>query len=769
MRIRKSIHVFVLLALLFSISPAQAQTSAPPVDMFQLPWEQGRSWVAFDGFDNGSRRSSTSPHNYLMGGAVDFAPRTNMRVGDDTSNDWVVAAAAGTVVAVSYCHVVINHNSGWLTEYWHLGNIQVTLGQRVSRNQRLAVIHNNAGQQICAGNQFPGPHLHFVARPQMRDFVFSGWVINFNVSTNVTTYTKNGTTVGKLQPILNIPNLQVVSRGLLEWDTLYTGSVDTYRRERWSLQLTETTAFELRIPTTTNGLVPVIVLLDGSGVELARGGGALTSVQPAGSYIVQIQSGVGTGFYDLIATREGGPTPTETPTATETPSTGTPIPTDPSGTPLVTETPVPTDPSGTPLVTETPIPTDPSGTPLVTNTPTPATGSETPFVTNTPIPTDPSGTPFVTDTPIPTDPSGTPFVTNTPTPTAFPTDPSETPLVTNTPISTSTSDTPFGTATNTFIPTSTPIVTETSGATVTPIATGTPMPTVTPVATITSLPTGPYVLTDALLSTIPIGGTSLVNVSLVNIPAEGYTSAEFTCSYDPTLLSVSDIAVANLFGPDPVAAINGPLNGTFILAMAGSNNNRATADGVAFSFIVTGLQVGQTPVECTARVSRGLGVLESIQSVPDGVTVLAFLPSPTPVLATSVNGTVLAGKPVTISLYDAGSALVAVQIANPDGTFSIVADAGTYTIIASAEGFLNAQGSVTLVNGVVTTMPTVSLPAGDIDGNGVINYFDALTIGMNYGSSTPSAADLNNDGVIDILDLELLAFYYNASGALAWQ
>jgi hypothetical protein len=566
--------------------------------------------------------------------------------------------------------------------------------------------------------------------------------------------------------------LQVVSRGPLNWDTLYTGSVDTYRRERWTLQLTEPTVFELRIPATTNGLVPVIVLLDETGFELARGGGTLTSAQPVGNYIVQIQSGAGTGYYDLIATREGGTTPTETPSATETPGTGTP---DPSETPLVTDTPVPTDPSGTPLVTGTPtlIPTDPSQTPLVTNTPVPTEPSGTPLVTDTPspIPTDPSGTPLVTDTPVPTDPSGTPLVTNTPTPTPFPTDPSETPLVTNTPISTSTSETPFGTATSTFVPTSTPIVTDTAGVTVTPIATETPMPTGTPVATATSLPTGPYVLTDVLQSTIPIGGTSLVNVSLINIPAEGYVSAEFTCSYNPALLSVSDIAVAGLFGADPVIAMNGPLNGTFILAMAGSGDNRATADGVAFSFMVTGIQVGQTPVECTARVSRGQGVLESIQFVADSVTVLAFLPSPTPTVVTSaaVNGTVLASKQITIRLYDESSALVAVQLANPDGTFSIVADPGTYTIIASAEGFLNAQGSVTLTGGVVTTMPTVSLPAGDIDGNGVIDFFDALTIGMNYGSSTPSVADLNNDGVIDILDLELLAFYYNASGALAWQ
>jgi hypothetical protein len=56
-----------------------------------------------------------------------------------------------------------------------------------------------------------------------------------------------------------------------------------------------------------------------------------------------------------------------------------------------------------------------------------------------------------------------------------------------------------------------------------------------------------------------------------------------------------------------------------------------------------------------------------------------------------------------------------------------------------------------------------------VDGNGVIDAFDALTIGLNYNLAAPSAADLNNDGTINVLDLERLAANYHASGALAWE
>jgi hypothetical protein len=66
-------------------------------------------------------------------------------------------------------------------------------------------------------------------------------------------------------------------------------------------------------------------------------------------------------------------------------------------------------------------------------------------------------------------------------------------------------------------------------------------------------------------------------------------------------------------------------------------------------------------------------------------------------------------------------------------------------------------------------MPTISLLAGDIDGNGVIDQLDALTIGINYNGTTPAAADLNNDSTINVLDLEILAENYRQTGPTAWQ
>jgi hypothetical protein len=367
-------------------------------------------------------------------------------------------------------------------------------------------------------------------------------------------------------------------------------------------------------------------------------------------------------------------------------------------------------------------------------------------------------------------------------------------------------------------------------------------------------------------TSVNVGETALVTVSLNNVPAEGYTSAEFTCTYDATLIQVSNITATTLFGADPAVAISGPQGGSFIIAIAGSNGNKATTSGAAFTFDVTGLQAGQTNIDCTARVSKGDNVLTQISSTGTSLTVIGTgtatptatdtatgtvtpptstptetatptetgtpststptdtatptvtgtpptstatdtatptvtgtPPTETPTststttstpptetatstataTATStstatpmpngtVSGTVLAGKPVTVALYDGTNTLVTSVTANGDGTFNLSAPAGTYTVRATASGFLSAQGSVTVATGSNTSVPTITLLAGDIDGNNVIDQLDAMTIGMNYNTNSPAAADLNNDGNINVLDLELLAKNYRATGPLPW-
>ncbi len=378
-------------------------------------------------------------------------------------------------------------------------------------------------------------------------------------------------------------------------------------------------------------------------------------------------------------------------------------------------------------------------------------------------------------------------------------------------------------------------------------------------------------------TSLNVGESAVVTVSLNNIPAEGYTSAEFTCTYNSSLVEVSNITVTSLFGADVAVAINGPQNGSFIVAIAGSNGNKATSSGAAFTFSAKGLQAGQTAIDCTARVSKGDNVLTELPFTGASLTVMGgtstptstststptptgsvtptessptdtatatvtgtpptstatatatatgtpptstptdtatatvtgtpptstptdtatatgtpptstptdtatptesttatatstatSTPTSTPVPADgTVTGKVIATKTVTVDLLN-GTTVVKTATAGTDGSFSLTAPAGTYIIRATTPGFLSAQGSVTLTEGGNISMPTISLLAGDINGDNVIDQFDALTIGMNYNTNTPDAADLNDDGTINVLDLELLAMNYRATGPTAW-
>ena len=274
------LRVISFVALLISFVPVgnvaalPLAGTLPAVDLFQLPWDQGLAWVAIDGLDNGLKRPLSSSHNYSVGGAIDFAPHNNMRKGENTSNFWVTAVAAGTVIAKSFCYVRIDHGNGWTSEYQFLAKVQVKVGDAVFRNQRLGVIADGVSQPFCPGSEeINVPHVHFMLRPTLRDVTFAGWKVNYLPILNKTTFTKNGQTVGLFQPLLNtLDAAQIVLRGPITWDTTYTGSVDTFRYERWSLALTETHKFTLTVTPTTNGLVPLVLLLDANGNELGRHG-----------------------------------------------------------------------------------------------------------------------------------------------------------------------------------------------------------------------------------------------------------------------------------------------------------------------------------------------------------------------------------------------------------------------------------------------------------------------------------------------------------------
>ncbi|MCP4140507.1 MAG: hypothetical protein GY755_09490 [Chloroflexi bacterium] len=382
------------------------------------------------------------------------------------------------------------------------------------------------------------------------------------------------------QPAFEDPDPDIVVRELTYWDATYTGYVDATRFEKWPFVFDASYDFSVTVTPTSGDLVPVVILLDAGGAELARGTGSLISTQPAGNYFVQIEPESGSGFYELM---------------------------------------------------------------------------------------------------------------------------------------------------------------------------------------LRQIDADPALSAEVSPATIAIDESSVASIGLNDLPEGGYTSAEFSCTYPVDVVSISNIVVTDLFGTDSAVAISDPQDGSFIVAIAGSNGQTATASGDAFTFTATGLQAGEATITCTAKTSTGDAVLTELDPSTAVLTVEEA------VVDGIVAGQVLASKAVTVNLYNPDDSLAATVAAEADGTFSLTAPAGTYTVEAVASGFVRAEGSAVIVAGETTTMPTVTLIAGDIDGNDVVDQYDAMTIGMSYNTATPDAADLNGDAVINVLDLEIVATNYNQSGPVLWE
>lgn len=195
--------------------PASEATSedelVPPpqpalVPSFQLPFPCGQVWA-------GQTRTNHSPVN-----SVDFN-RT------DDIGDPVVAAAGGKVSRVanegnvSYGRwVEIDHGGGYRTRYAHLNSQSVSVGQSVSKGQKIGTVGSTGGSS--------GPHLHYEVR-------LNGVAIKpvFNGSTALFFGTKNYTSNnscgagGGVVGTVNTSGLALTIRSAPSTDASKVGSV----------------------------------------------------------------------------------------------------------------------------------------------------------------------------------------------------------------------------------------------------------------------------------------------------------------------------------------------------------------------------------------------------------------------------------------------------------------------------------------------------------------------------------------------------------------
>ncbi|MBI1279889.1 MAG: family 16 glycosylhydrolase [Anaerolineaceae bacterium] len=337
-------------------------------------------------------------------------------------------------------------------------------------------------------------------------------------------------------------------------------------------------------------------------------------------------------------------------------------------------------------------------------------------------------------------------------------------------------------ATNTLVPTDTLAA---------PTATFTPeLATVTEIAP-TPEPTGATLAIEMSSPSAPSGSTVSATLKLFNM--NGLYGMQVECQVDPTMLSGTSYKDGEIFTSANSFIVDAGYQSDGSWSVASSLLNPAPAfngDGTAFSLNFKVLKAGQTNVACTVLAVDANGnqlpltvVNGHIIStegpvqptrVPPIFTAIPATDVPLPTITPTLEPT-LTPMPGAISgvvKYEkrdnqTGIAVTVLLVGTPflqsqtnaDGSFRFDnLPAGQYTVQFRAAGYLTSTTTVDVHEGQCVTVQ-VTLVAGDIDGNGMVDLTDAGFIGANYRVQVPpapSVADLNADGVINLVDLVLV-------------
>ena len=110
------------------------------------------------------------------------------------------------------------------------------------------------------------------------------------------------------------------------------------------------------------------------------------------------------------------------------------------------------------------------------------------------------------------------------------------------------------------------------------------------------------------------------------------------------------------------------------------------------------------------------------------------------------------------------------QLTGSDGYVFFLLPEGYHTITVSMDGYLYAQRRFEVRHNRPTDLSTVTLFAGDADGNRLIDFLDLVIVHAAFGSAPPSdpRADINGDGRVDILDGLLIGVNLGREAPTPW-
>jgi len=271
-------------------------------------------------------------------------------------------------------------------------------------------------------------------------------------------------------------------------------------------------------------------------------------------------------------------------------------------------------------------------------------------------------------------------------------------------------------------------------------------------------------------------------VAQIVVPAQAFTVTiridgvqslggfEFELGYDRTVVQVVTITVGNFLSiPDRETIPLGPIidnesgRAIFGAVSYGAGAGGSGNDGLLATVQLIAQSTGSTTLSLTnVQLVSTSAIRIPSQTQSGSVTLLAGVGA--------IRGTVsLQGRDQCDAIQivrDAES-----PVSQPCQFTLLGIPAGVHRVSLFHTSYLSTtRAIVTVVPGQTTLLPPVSLLAGDVNADGVIDIFDLVAIGIAYESSPVSnpRADLNGDGAVNIIDLTLLGINYQKHAPTPW-
>jgi hypothetical protein len=284
-------------------------------------------------------------------------------------------------------------------------------------------------------------------------------------------------------------------------------------------------------------------------------------------------------------------------------------------------------------------------------------------------------------------------------------------------------------------------------------------------------------------------GTSQILVSIANDPSapQPVHGVEVHLSFDATKLQAASIeAEGGLFPMDQQVIVPQVDNAAGTILFAVSQRDGAGVQDATDAAIAT--ITWEAAVDCatvTEETCSEVSVANALMSDADGYAITVDTTLPGSACYDGEEQGCITGSVQLQGRYDhsgahilvteADGTLAAETLTDAAGNFELQDLApGTYEVWAKMYGYLDAlkgSGMQVVAGEICTDMGPTKLLGGDVapqpDPDNAIDIGDIAYMGSNFGAAE-ALADVNGDGVVNILDLTMAAANFERAGPTPW-